>query len=302
MPFTPTQFIDSSGQVAASAAAAPTIGYLPPEAAGTTSGQGMWGAVYTYNHRANTGPGGFTTNNTAGYSWATYAPNNYSTDSNIFAINMLTGNGYSTQATPSSVFNGGINASRQLVFGNGTQVGTSGQIHSYPQNSAYQGFSLMAIPFRNVTSSTVTASFTWEHSSYWASGLDGSGTAIYTPNSSRYSTTTSVSNATISSTLSVNVYAQTAVQSFTIPGNTTIIWLGCASSVFVAGTTAHYSEYNNNNIYGINSLTAGIVCDMRMLMALQTCKFNIPYFLNGSGNNAALASLYTTTASVYGDR
>jgi hypothetical protein len=152
------------------------------------------------------------------------------------------------------------------------------------------------MPIRNTTSASITVAVSAYASVYYSSGYDGAQLLYFTPNTSAYSTVTSVT-ATSVATSTTQSRQVSLTGNITVPANTTVLVCLISSDWY----TTTYRFKDTNYFYNLTTTftNAGIICDMRMLSNIAKSRFSFAY----SGSFAALASgIWTTCATVYGDR
>jgi hypothetical protein len=187
---------------------------------------------------------------------------------------------------------------RTLQFSNGSRLGYSRDFFHYDNTTANAGHSWRIMPIRNTTNAAITITLAAYVSNYWSEGYEGAQLAVFAPNTSTYSTVTSVTGTSIASVTSTSGQFVNLTGTYSVPANTTV--LVCLASTDQYQTTYRFKD--TNYFYNLNSIaSAGIICDMRMLTSLYTSRFNLPTSGTCIGTNL-LAPLWTNTATNYGDR
>jgi hypothetical protein len=266
-------------------------------------GKGIVGSVSSFTDRYNSYSGGPQWSSSG--PWTTYVNYNAYDDNNLIQfINMALGDGL-PQGT-SEWFIGDDDrgsGSRTLQFANGDRLGYKRDRFQYSNQSSYGGHTFRIMPIRNNSNAAISVSFYARMSDYYNAGYEGCCMFVLAPNTSTYSTVTTVSTTRLSySTSSGDTNGPQAFSgSYSIPANTTV--LVCLASTNSYQTTYRFKD--TNYFYYLNTsytfANANIVCDMRMLSSLYASNFNLPNSgtCNGTG---ILAPLWTKTATNFGDR
>jgi len=181
---------------------------------------------------------------------------------------------------------------RQQLFANNYRVGWVREMdYQNNQTGDYSGCTWQVIPIRNPTSTAISSTLTWYFSSY-NSTYGGASLGVFTPNASTYSGATS---GTFSQLFGSESSTKTTTsQAFSVPAGTTVLVMGNSSHYY--STTYQFQDMNV--FYNLHTLSAaGLVCDMRMLKALE---------LGRSSNNTYTAyyphQIYNSCATIFGDR
>jgi hypothetical protein len=261
-------------------------------------GVGSVGSIITHTDRQNiysTGEWGSSS------SWTTWsATQNHVDNSAIQYLNMQFGDGYAFSGT--SQYMQGADAEnelpRRLQFANGNRMGFSRDVFHYDNSTGNAGHSLRMMPLRNTTSTSASVTVSGYCSSYYESGYDGAQLFYFTPNTSTYSTVTSVTGTSVANFQS-NTRQTNLTGSVTIPANTTI--LVCLVSTDWYETTYRFKDhnffYNLNNVF---TPTNGVICDMRMLSHIAKSRMTGMGYTGGFASQAS--AIWTTCANIYGDR
>lgn len=242
--------------------------------------------IYSTGEWSSTGP------------WTTYTHYSGHVDNNAIQwVNMALGDGNGASGTSESMKGNDSEAqkSRRIQFSNGNRLGHARQEFHTDNSSLSSGYGWRIMPIRNTTASPITISLYAYASNYW-SGIEGCDIHVYTPNTTRYSTVTSVS-ATSISTSTTNARANNLTGTYSVPANTTV--LVCLSSTDWYYTT--YDFKDTNYFYNLTTTftNSGIICDMRMLSSLAYSRFNLP---SAGAFATSLPPLWTVTATNFGDR
>jgi hypothetical protein len=262
--------------------------------------RGMFGSVSSHTYRQNTYSTGEWSN--TGPSGGNYINYQAFTDPNLIQfVNMCLGDGKGNAATTTDTYlsdDDRGSGSRALMFSNGNRLGYKRDMLMWDNSTSNAGHSFRMMPLRNTTGAGIAVTLSGYATDYWSAGYEGTNLFVIVPNTSVYSTVTSISTTSIgASQTNTNTVGSNLTASYTIPANTTVI-------VCLASTTAYQTTYrfkDTNYFYGINAYPAGIICDMRMLTSLYTSKFDLPTSGTCIGTNL-LAPLWTKTATNYGDR
>lgn len=266
-------------------------------------GKGIVGSVSSFTDRQNnysspqwtsTGPSGSTyTNYTA-----------HDDPSLIQFINMALGDGVPQGTTEWFIGDDDRGSgSRALMFAHGDRLGYKRDRLQWSNNSSNGGHTFRIMPIRNNSTSAISVPFYARMSDSYNSGYEGCCMFVLTPNTSTYSTVTTVSSTRLAYSQSSGDTngPQAFSGSHSIPAKTTV--LVCLASTNSYQTTYRFKD--TNYFYYLNTsytfADANIVCDMRMLSSLYASNFNLPNSgtCNGTG---ILAPLWTKTATNFGDR
>jgi hypothetical protein len=175
-------------------------------------------------------------------------------------------------------------------------MGFARDVFHYDNSTSDAGHSFRMMPIRNTTSSSISVTVSGYCSNYQSSGQEGAQLLVFTPNTSAYSTVTSVTGTSVA-TYTSNARQSNLTGSVTVPANTTV--LVCLISTDWYDTTYRFKDTNYFHSLTTTFTNAGIICDMRMLSNIAKSRFTFAY----SGAFATLAAnIWTTCATVYGDR
>lgn len=265
-------------------------------------GKGIVGSVSSFTDRANQYSSPAWSSNGP---WTTfYGYTAHDDNSLIQFINMALGDGL-PQGTTEWYIGDDTNGSgsRALQFATGDRLGYKRDRFQYTNATSQGGHTFRIMPIRNNSASPISVPFYARLSDYWSGGYEGACMFVLAPNTSTYSTVTTVTSTRLSYSQSSGDTngPQAFTGSYTIPANTTVL-------VCLANTNSYQTTYrfkDTSYFYYLNTsytfADANIVCDMRMLSSLYASNFNLPNSgtCNGTG---ILAPLWTKTATNFGDR
>jgi hypothetical protein len=259
-------------------------------------GVGNIGSIVTHTDRNNIYSTGEWTSSGP---WTTYTSQSSHQDNNaIQYLNMQFGDGMGPSGTSENMF--GADAEnelpRRLQFANGNRMGFARDVFHYDNVQADAGLSFRMMPIRNTTSASISVAVAAYASVYYSSGNDGAQLLYFTPNTSVYSTCTSVTGTSVATSTTQSRQVN-LTGNVTVPANTTVLVCLISSDWY----TTTYRFKDTNYFYNLTTTftNPGIICDMRMLSNIAKSRFSFAY----SGAFAALASgIWTTCATVYGDR
>ena len=264
--------------------------------------KGMFGSVSSHTYRQNTYSTGEWTS--TGPSGGIYTNYQAFTDPNLIQfVNMCLGDGKGGAASTTDTYLGDDDrgsGARALMFTNGNRLGYKRDMLMWDNyTSGYGGHSFRMMPLRNPTSSAITITLSAYATDYYSSGYEGTNLFVIIPNTSTYSTVTSITTTSLGNTqTSTNMNGTSLSSTYSVPANTTVI--ACLASTTAYQTTYRFKD--TNYFYNLNAIaSAGVICDMRMLTSLYTSKFNLPTSGTCISTNV-LAPLWTKTATNYGDR
>jgi len=259
-------------------------------------GVGNIGSIVTHTDRSNIySTGEWSTSGP----WTTYtAYQSHQDNSAIQYLQMQFGDGYGPSGTSESMQ--GADAEnelpRRLQFANGNRMGFARDVFHYDNNTSNTGHSFRMMPVRNTTSASISVTVSAYCSNYQGSGYEGAQLLYFTPNTSVYSTVTSVTGTSVA-TYTGNARQSQLTGSVTVPAGTTV--LVCLISSDWYTTTYRFKDTNFFDGLTTTFTNPGIICDMRMLSNIAKSRFTFAY----AGAFATLASgIWTTCATVYGDR
>jgi len=236
--------------------------------------------------------------------WTTYYHSRtcgQDTNSTIQGWNMFLGDGYpqgTSQITYSGNYRG--DSQRELQFANNNRVGWRRSCwYQYNQTGDYCGCTWRVLPIRNTTGSSITTTVYFAYSAY-NSTYGGAGIGYYTPSSgganTYYSQASSSGAWTQSASYPTDAGNSPTVNnvSVVVPANTTILVMLASGHHYY--TTYQFQDYNL--FYNLTTtFSAGLVCDLRMLHALQNARST-----SAAYNVAFPHQIYNVCASTYGDR
>jgi len=158
--------------------------------------------------------------------WTTYTNYNaYDDPSLIQFINMALGDGL-PQGTSEWFIGDDTNGSgsRALQFATGDRLGYKRDRFQYQNATGYGGHTFRIMPIRNKSASPITVSFYARCSDYYEQGYEGTCHFVLTPNTSTYSTVTTVSSTRLAYTqTSYDQSGGNLTGSISIPANTTVL-------------------------------------------------------------------------------
>lgn len=263
-------------------------------------GKSIIGSISSYTDRANsysspswssTGPSG-----DAYYGYTSYADPNL-----IQFINMALGDGKPQGTTEWFIGDDDRGSgSRTLMFTNGNRLGYKRDRFCYSNSGSYGGHTFRIMPIRNTSNAAISVDLYAKCTDYWSAGYEGTNLFVLIPNTSVYSTVTTVSSTSIAqSQTTTDTSGVTLSGTYSVPANTTIL-------VCLLSTTAYQTTYrfkDTNYFYSLSTTftNSSIICDMRMLSSLYASNFNLPNSGSCVGTGI-LAPLWTKTATNYGDR
>lgn len=259
-------------------------------------GKGMVGAIYSHTDRQNIYSTGEWSSSGP---WTSYVNASAHQDNNLIQfMNMALSDGYSNAGTTEYMLGNDAekNYSRQLMFSNGNRLGYARDYFHYDNNTGNAGHSFAIMPIRNTSASAISITINAAVSDYWEQGYEGGSLFVLQPNTSVYSTVSSVTG-TLLSNVTTTTRQTTLSGTHSVPANTTV--LVCLASTDYYQTTYRFKD--TNYFYNLNTTfsNSNIICDMRMLSSLYQSRFNLTYAGSAAG---ILPNIWTRTAINYGDR
>lgn len=243
--------------------------------------------VYSTGEWASSGP------------WTTYTNRDAHQDNNLIQfVNMALGDGFGAGGTTNNFIGGDSESElgRQLEFSAGNRLGYDRDFKHWDNITGQAGHSFRIMPLRNNSGAAITVAISAYVSDYWEQGTEGSCLFVLTPNTSTYSTVTSVASTRLSFT-NTNTTKSRLSGDVSIPANTTV--LVCLASTDRYMTTYRFQDCNYFDRLSTMLTNSNIRCDLRMLSSLYQSRFNLP---STGAASSALAALWTQTATNYGDR
>jgi hypothetical protein len=259
--------------------------------------KGLIGSIVTHTDRSNI----YSTGEwTSGGPWTTFTNQSIHQDNSaIQFFNMVFGDGFMNFGTTETLMGSDSEHqfARTLQFSNGSRLGYARDFFHYDNATSDCGHSWRIMPVRNTTNAAITISLFGYVSTNFSSGYDGGCLAVFTPNTSTYSTVTSVTGTLVAQTVTTAQYIN-LTGSVSVPANTTI--LVCLASTDQYQTTYRFKD--TNYFYNLNTTftNSGIICDMRMLHSLHTSRFTGMTYTGSFSTQAS--TIWTKTATAYGDR
>lgn len=267
---------------------------LPVEGLVAPEGRGIFGSIMSHSDRQNN-----YNNSWAGSGpWTSFQNVNAHTDNTLIQwINMALGDGLGSAGTSEFMYGNDAEQQkgRRLLFSNGQRLGVARDTFQYSNNTGTPGIGMQIMPLRNPTGASISVSIIGLVSDYWSNGSEGTCLFVLEPNTSTYSTVTSV-NSTRLAFSQTNTRQTSLNGSYTIPAGRTV--LVCLASTDQYQTTYRFKD--TNYFRGLDAVaSAGAICDMRMLSNLARGRINLTY----AGSAATLLpAIWTNCAATYGDR
>ena len=261
-------------------------------------GKGIIGCVTTHSDRQNT----YSSEEwTSSGPWTTFY--NYAIESDNHAIqfwNMFLGDGQAnrTDTTVSDYMQGGDSEhqfARTIQFASGKRLGYGRDFFHYDNATSYAGHTWRVMPVRNTTASPITITISGRCSDN-GGGYEGACIAVFEPNTTKYSTVTSVTGTRVAY-FQASTQNQNLTGTYTIPAGKTV--LVCLTSTDMYMTTYRFRD--TNYFYSLDTtFPTGVICDMRMLYNLHNSRFvDIAY--TGSFT-PQISAIWKQCAVNYGDR
>jgi hypothetical protein len=261
-------------------------------------GKGIIGSIVTHTDRENT----YSTGEWVGTpAWTTYYNYNISVDNNAIQFwNMVFGDAQANRTDLTTERMPGGDSEHQfartLQFAAGKRLGYARDFFHYDNATGSGGHSFRVMPVRNTTGSPITVTIAGRVSDYYSNSYEGTSLAVFEPNTTTYSTVTSVTGTLISQT-------QTSGQSLNLTGTYTIP-AGKTVLVCLASTDCYMTTYrfrDTNFFYNLDAtFPTGVICDMRMLYNLHNGRF---VDLQYSGSfTPQISAIWKQCAVNYGDR
>lgn len=262
-------------------------------------GKGIIGSIVTHSDRENT----YSTGEWTGTGpWTTFV--NWDLTNNTYAVqfmNMVLGDGEANRTDTTTEYMYGSDSEHQfartLQFAHGKRMGYARDFFHYDNATGTPGASWRIMPVRNTTGSPVTVSLAGCASDYWSNGYEGSCIVVYEPNTTLYSTVTSVTATNIANTQN-NSQSNSLTGTYTIPAGKTV--LVCLASTDQYQTTYRFKD--TNFFYNLDTTftNPGVICDMRMLYNLHNSRFTDMNYTGTIASN--FPTIWKTCATNYGDR
>ena len=195
-------------------------------------------------------------------------------------------------------------AYKRLDWGTNNQTGISNsRMHTYPQNTSYGPFGSRVMFIRNMHPTSARNVSVWFlNSNRWASGYDGAGLQVGIPNTSLYSTATTINWSNLATRTGANDTNNGISGTFSLPAKTTAVVLGCNTFYYWTDTGNNYHWDENNAFYNLQGTYGSdywIQPDMRLTMAAWS------FSEHNNGNYTSTIDSYKVwnqAATLYGDR
>ena len=260
-------------------------------------GKGIIGSIVTHTDRQNS----YSSEEWTTGPWTTFY--NYAIHADNHAIqfwNMVLGDGFANRTDTTTNRMHGSDSEHQfartLQFAAGRRLGYGRDFFHYDNATGYAGHSWRVMPVRNTTASPITITISARASDYTESGHEGSCIAVFEPDTTKYSTVTSVTGTQVaySTTSSQNLNLS---GTYTIPANKTV--LVCLTSTDCYMTTYRFRD--TNYFYNLESIfPTGVICDLRMLYNLHSSRFvDLKYT---DSFTPQISAIWKQCAVNYGDR
>lgn len=268
--------------------ATPIEGLVAPEASG------IFGSIMSHSDRGNN----YSNSWSSSGPWTTFTNRDAHSDNTLIQwITMALGDGLGNAGTSEYMYGNDAEQQkgRRLLFSNGQRLGVARDTFQYSNNTGTPGIGMQIMPLRNPTGAGISVPIVGLASDYWSSGYEGSCLFVLEPNTSTYSTVTSVSSTRLAFTNNSS-RQNTLSGSYTIPAGKTV--LVCLASTDQYQTTYRFKD--TNYFRGLDAVaSSGAICDMRMLSNLARGRFNLTYAGSAS---TLLPPIWTNCAATYGDR
>lgn len=257
------------------------------------------GMIVSSTSQANTYSGpSWTSDGPGGQIYSARYVGNTTADGNSTgaAFNMCMGDGMPTATNDRMfVYNRNGDILRQPYYANNKRLGHHRHNNYYDNNTTnnYTGATFSLFPVRNTTSSTISRTINFYHSSDFSS-YGGAAVALYTP-------TNGVAYSAVVGGVWTQPYTYTTDTTFSagscaivVPANTTVLILFATSHCYE--TT--YKFQDSHFYFGLDTFIDGsLMCDLRMLETLRTNRNTA-----NATNSVAPNIYYNQCATQYGDR
>lgn len=278
-----------------------TMAYTGPEtltAVPVQEGKGIIGSIVSRSDRENTYSSEEWVSNPA---WTTFYNSNITADNNAIQFwNMVLGDAQANRTDTTTNRMPGNDSEHQfartLQFAAGKRLGYARDFFHYDNATGSTGHSWRVMPVRNTTESPITVTLSARVSDYYSNSYEGTCLGVFEPNTTRYSTVTSVTGTAVSSS-TTSSQSLNLTGTYTIPAGKTV--LVCLASTDHYMTTYRFRD--TNFFYNLDTtFPTGIICDMRMLFNLHSSRF---VDLNYTGSfTPQISAIWKQCAVNYGDR
>lgn len=278
-----------------------TMAYTGPQsvtAIPMQEGKGIIGSIVTHSDRENTYSSEEWVSNPA---WTTFYNSNIAADNNAIQFwNMVLGDAQANRTdTTTNRMPGGDSEhqfARTLQFAAANRLGYARDFFHYDNATGSSGHSWRVMPVRNTTGSPITVTIAGRVSDYYSNSYEGTCIAVFEPNTTTYSTVTSVTGTTVASS-TTSSQSLNLTGTYTIPAGKTV--LVCLASTDLYMTTYRFRD--TNYFYNLSAtFPTGVICDLRMLYNLHSSRF---VDLNYTGSfTPQISAIWKQCAVNYGDR
>jgi hypothetical protein len=157
-----------------------------------------------------------------------------------------------------------------IQFAAGGTCGVTQFNPSQNMSTSYTPLMTRIMFLKNTTNSAINYTpYFWTSCTY-NSGYDGASLTYYVPNAAKYGDVTGVSSSQGWSYQSNTWVTQTSGSAFSIPAKTTVAVVLHASQGYWTSTYSIYWCYQHNGFYNLQTMPAGIVCDLKASLAYVT--------------------------------
>lgn len=260
--------------------------------------KGIIGSIVTRSDRENTYSSEEWVSNPA---WTTFYNHSIHSDNNAIQFwNMVLGDAHANRTDVTTQYMPGGDSEHQfartLQFAAGNRLGYGRDFFHYDNASGSPGHSWRVMPVRNTTVSPITVTISGRASDYYSNSYEGTCIAVFEPNTTKYSTVTSVTGTQVASTTNSS-QGNNLTGTYTIPAGKTV--LVCLASTDMYMTTYRFRD--TNYFYNLNStFPTGVICDLRMLHNLHNSRF-VDLAYTGSFT-PQISAIWKQCAVNYGDR
>ena len=257
-------------------------------------------SIYSVNHRGNAMMGNYSWNNSDSWTnFYTYMTGTQPWDAERAFWYALGGMRLQNESHKSFW----SSATKRLDWATNNMTGTNNsRMHTYPQNTSYGPFGSRVMFIRNMHPTLARNVSVWFlNSNRWASGYDGAGLQVGIPNTSLYSTATTINWTNLGTRTGTNDTNYGMQGTVSIPAKTTAVFLGCNTFYYWTDTGNNYHWDENNAFYNLQGTFGDywVQPDMRLTMAAWS-------FAEHNNNNYTSTidsyKVWNQAATLYGDR
>ena len=191
-------------------------------------------------------------------------------------------------------------ATTGVAWASGGMTGSDLFIDSQNYSTSYSPIMSRIMFIKNTTDAAISWTPYVYYSSQYSSGYDGVSATVYTPNNPNFTDVTSVARNNVHTYTSTAWRATSACSAISIPANTTIAITLLNSCNSWTNTYNIYWVYGHNGFYNLQSMPAGLECDLKATQAYLTMRVS-DYSSDTTKTEADVVKFFNYVGNIYGN-